>query len=34
VLADRQKEIWAARDEKLAHARELRAQRRAGKAAA
>ena len=29
VLAGRQNEIWAARDEKLARARELRAQRRA-----
>lgn len=34
VLADRQQAIWAARDEKLARARELRAQRRAEKAAA
>lgn len=34
VLADRQKAIWAARDEKLARARELRAQRRAAEKAA
>jgi transposase InsO family protein len=34
VLAGRQKAIWAARDEKLARARELRAQRRATKAVA
>ena len=34
VLADRQRDIWAARDEKLARARELRAHRRAEKAAA
>lgn len=34
VLAGRQHAIWAARDEKLARARELRAQRRAEKAAA
>jgi transposase InsO family protein len=34
VLAGRQNDIWAARDEKLSRARELRAQRRAEKAAA
>jgi putative transposase len=34
VLAGRQEAIWAARDEKLARARELRAQRRATKAVA
>lgn len=34
VLADRHDAIWAARDEKLARARELRAQRRAAEKAA
>jgi hypothetical protein len=33
-LAGRQEAIWATRDEKLARARELRAQRRAEKAVA
>lgn len=33
-LAGRQKAIWAARDERLARAREQRAQRRATKAVA